>query len=243
MEKITGVILAGGKGTRMNGSKPKVLMEIEGKPMIKRIAECFDPADFKKTIVVVGDLKSEIARVLASDIRFARQAEPKGTLDAFKSALPFLTDGDTALVVPADIPFLTKERLTEIIKFHYETQGKAVVVGMKVENPKGYGRLTIRNNRLSIIEEKEANSTEKMIPYVNTGIYVFPISLVKDLVNQVTNRNQSGEYYLTDLVALLAENDQIVPLYYPEDYTLKGVNDLTSLKSLLEEKARQEKGN
>jgi bifunctional UDP-N-acetylglucosamine pyrophosphorylase/glucosamine-1-phosphate N-acetyltransferase len=90
MEKITGVILAGGKGTRMNGSRPKVLMEIEGKPMIRRIVECFESPFVKKTIVVVGKLEKEIAQVLPSDIIYAKQSEPKGTLDAFQKCLSLL---------------------------------------------------------------------------------------------------------------------------------------------------------
>ncbi len=243
MEKITGVILAGGKGTRMNGSRPKVLMEIEGKPMIRRIVECFESPFVKKTIVVVGKLEKEIAQVFPSDIIYAKQSEPKGTLDAFRSAFPYLSADDIALVVPSDIPFLTKERLEDIIKFYQENPQKAVVVGMKVANPQGYGRLTIRNNRLIIIEEKETSDEEKAIKSINTGIYLFPIKLVKDLVHQVTNNNRTGEFYLTDLVYMLSEKDQIVPLYYPEDYTLKGVNDWETWKLLKEEKANREKGN
>lgn len=233
--KLTAVILAGGRGRRMEGDIPKVLIDIEGKPMIKRVVDAVSINEVKQIIVVVGMHYEKIKNVLPEGIKYAFQKEPKGTADAFIKALDIINDEDECLILPADLPYIDELKIKKIIEYYQLAPMVPLVVGMNVKNPTGYGRLLFNGNELNaIIEEKETNELQKKILTINTGIYVFPARLIRPLINKL--KPHLKEFYLTDLIALLSAQSSVRTIIFPEDYRLKGVNHLSDLQSLLKEK-------
>ena len=108
------VLLAGGKGSRMKGEKTKVLVEVDGIPIIKRIVNNLNNKYINRIIVVAGEFIEEISKVLNGNITYAYQKEPLGTMDAYIQALPYVSTKQV-LVLPSDIPYLDKNMIQEII--------------------------------------------------------------------------------------------------------------------------------
>lgn len=236
---LTAVILAGGRGKRMEGNIPKVLIEVEGKPMIKRIVEAVSMPLVKRIIVVVGIHHEEIKAVLPKSIDYVYQDEPKGTADAFIKALEIINNDEINLILPADLPYLDTGKVKQIIDYYLLMPNLPLVVGMKVNNPTGYGRLFLNEGMLfKIIEEKQASEEQKKINIINTGIYVFPSLLVRPLMKKIKPHYQINEFYLTDLIALLSNRIMVRTIIFSEDYRLKGVNHLSALQTLIKEKNR-----
>ena len=107
-----------------------------------------------------------------------------------------------------------------------------LLIGMRVINPYGYGRVIVSNKRIKIVEEKDCTDEEKKQNIINTGIYIFNVEDVYPYLGQLQNKNNNQEYYLTDFINYLSENKLLGSLVFPENYHLKGANDLETLKIL-----------
>ena len=229
---IDGIILAAGKGTRMKEIVPKVLITIDNKSMIENTVFVLKQV-CDDVIVVVGENYQKIHAKLKDDVIYSHQSIPMGTLNALITTIPLLDDQNISIIVPADIPYLDKDTIEAVVNDYDKTKNCVLVVGMEVENPTGYGRLKIRNNKLlKIIEEKEALEEEKKINIVNSGIYIIPNKLIKKYHRYIKPSVITNEYYLTDLINYMIGKEVVIVKVCPNSINLEGVNDIKSLERL-----------
>ena len=154
--EVIALILAAGKGKRMNSSKPKVLHEVACKPMLNHIIDACKSAGIKKISVVLGKKKEEIKSVLPKGIEIVVQKEQLGTADAIKSSKPlFKKFKGKVLILYADMPLIRKETIKKIIN---NTKNNCTMVAFESSYPKGYGRIIKeKNNNIQIVQEKNAS--------------------------------------------------------------------------------------
>ncbi len=215
MHTLTAIILAAGKGTRMNSDLPKVAHEVGGRAMVRWVAEACAEAGCSRVIVVVG-YKQEVVRAIFDDwadeecsIEFAVQEEQLGTGHAVMCAEPLLhaeaaTAGHATFVLAGDGPLIRSETLATILHRHEESSASATIATAVLDNPDGYGRI-VRDPRggfARIVEQKNASREELAIREVNPSYYCFDVQTLFSLLKRVERNELSGEYYITDVPAL-----------------------------------------
>jgi bifunctional UDP-N-acetylglucosamine pyrophosphorylase/glucosamine-1-phosphate N-acetyltransferase len=199
------IILAAGKGTRMNSELPKVLHPIAGDPMLVHAIAAGATLEPMHTVVVAGHgAEAVTAATHAYDDTaiVVVQTEQLGTAHAVDQAKDALANFDgTAIVLYGDTPFVSPETLERMVQAAQEVD--VVVLGFEAADPGRYGRLILEGNSLErIIEYKDANEAERAITLCNSGVIACNSALLFDLISAVENSNASGEYYLTDIVGL-----------------------------------------
>lgn len=227
--KTYALVLAAGKGTRMRTNIAKCAFPILDKPIIEYVVERFENSKLvNETILIVGYKKEYFYKLLDNRVKFAVQKEQKGTADAVKSAIGHLKDtkGQT-IIVPGDVPLMTSELTDEIIKKHLNDKNDLTVCTMIVDDPSGYGRIIkdSKNNIKKIIEHKNATDKQKLIKEVNTSIYVINNSLLTENILKIEANKLTGEYYLTDIVELLANDYKIGTFIIEDHYQTLGINN------------------
>ncbi|SLN58156.1 bifunctional UDP-N-acetylglucosamine diphosphorylase/glucosamine-1-phosphate N-acetyltransferase GlmU [Pseudooctadecabacter jejudonensis] len=201
------IILAAGKGTRMQSDLPKVLHEVAGAPMLVHAMKAGAAVDPARTIVVAGHGAEAVAKAAQgwdADAEVVLQTEQLGTGHAVAQAREALAgfEGD-ALVLYGDTPFIRPETLEAMVAAR--ASHDVVVLGFEVADVTArYGRLIedADGALTEIVEFKDATDAQRAIPLCNSGVIAADAALLMDLVAQVGNENASGEYYLTDIVAL-----------------------------------------
>ncbi len=199
------VILAAGKGTRMNSDLPKVLHPIAGEPMLIHALEAGAMLAPERAVVVAGHGVEQVrTAALAHDatLKVVEQTEQLGTAHAVAQARDALAGFDgMALVLYGDTPFIRPETLEEMQAAL--AQNDVVVLGFEAADPARYGRLVMDGQQLDrIVEFKDASDDERMITLCNSGVVACKADLLFDLIDAVDNKNASEEYYLTDIVGL-----------------------------------------
>lgn len=226
------IILAAGKGTRMNSNSYKVLHSVLGKPMIKHVIDNLNKANIKRNVVVVGHKADEIRDVL-KDVEFVIQEEQLGTGHAVKMAESLLKNEEgTTIVICGDTPLITSETINNLISYHNDHNSNATVLTSLVENPKNYGRI-IRdefNSLLKIVEDKDTSPEEELIKEINTGTYCFNNKLLFKTIKTIKKNNAQNEYYLTDIIEIIKEEYGKVNAYMVNDYSETiGINNRKAL--------------
>lgn len=227
------VVLAAGKGTRMVSKIPKIAHPIMGKPMVRHVVAAARAAGAKTIVVVTGHERQTVEDILRNDdVRFALQAEQKGTAHALLCAESQLDDGDI-LVLCGDVPLIQPPTLSRFLEFFQGSEGVCFMT-TEVARPEGYGRVIIGDNDeiLDIVEESDAAPETKRIRIINTGICMIRRSLLP-LVKAVTPNNRKGEYYLTDICKIAREKGVRVTSYLHEDSTeVLGINTRKELQDV-----------
>ena len=204
----TAVVLAAGQGTRMKSALPKVLHKLAGKTLLDHILCRLKKVGIDRIIVILGHEAERVARDLSADVLIVCQKEQKGTGHALQQCLDLFSEQeDPVLVVCGDTPLLRTETLEELLRKHEQENNALTVLGAKLDDPTGYGRLLRAEdgNIIRIIEEKDAASEEKNISEINTGSYCFKECFLKKYLSKLENKNSQNEYYLTDMVKLAYE--------------------------------------
>jgi bifunctional UDP-N-acetylglucosamine pyrophosphorylase/glucosamine-1-phosphate N-acetyltransferase len=215
------VILAAGKGKRMNSDLPKVLLPLGGKPMVEYVIETARQIGSERIILVVGH-KWEQARNLLKHLKveFVVQEEQLGTGHAVLQTKELLSDyrGDV-LILCGDVPLLRTETLKRLLSEHRAKKVAATVLTAMFDNPTGYGRVVRSESGQvqKIVEDKDASAEEKRVREINTGTFCFDRVALFSVLGQVTNDNEQGEYYLTDTVKLLLNQKRTVWAVEAED--------------------------
>ncbi|MFI3174615.1 MAG: bifunctional UDP-N-acetylglucosamine diphosphorylase/glucosamine-1-phosphate N-acetyltransferase GlmU [Bacillota bacterium] len=233
MENLNAIILAAGEGSRMKSKKAKVLHELFHKPMIAYVIEAGKEAGAKNVCIVVGNRAEQVKEAIGdTSVSFALQAEQKGTGHAVMMAEDMIDENSEILILYGDTPLLQGDSLQEAIAEHKKASAAATVITMVVENPMGYGRI-VRDpagNFSKIVEQKDANADEQKITEVNTGIYIFKGKFLKEALHNLKNNNAQGEYYLTDTLEYIKnQNAKVLPLVSDTPESYFGVNSRQQL--------------
>jgi len=230
------IILAAGKGTRMNGESAKVVLPVADRPMIWRIVVACQEAGISRCIIVVGYRAHEVKQVLADETGcvFVEQHEQLGTGHAVRMTQSLFENDKLSdlLVLPGDAPLITPNTLLRLLKVHRQSKAAATVATANLDNPFGYGRVIRDTNGVfqAIVEHKDATESEKRVQEINTGYYCFRSDQLFAKLGAVSDTNAQGEYYLTDVPGLLRASGQKVTLLdavAPEE--IMGVNDEAQL--------------
>ncbi len=232
MNKIKWLILAAGEGKRMNSSIPKVFHKVAGIPILFRILNIAQKLDINTGVVFGKNIEKAKEFVKEKKIEIFEQKERLGTAHAVMCAAEFyLNKEGYTLISPGDIPLITEKDIKDFIDFTISTQADASILAFYTENPEGYGRVFETNGEFfKIIEEKDANKEEKKNNLVNSGIYLFKNSLLTKYLKEINNNNAQGEYYLTDLPAILKHKGYSVVVYKStNEENFYGVNDRKQL--------------
>ncbi|MGH9428812.1 MAG: NTP transferase domain-containing protein, partial [Terriglobia bacterium] len=193
MRKLTLLILAAGKGTRLKSTLPKVLHQLAGKSLIEHVVEAARPLRPSATCVVVGYEAGRVQNALAHlSFQFAIQEPQLGTGHAVQVAGPFwkTNEGDL-LVLSGDVPLIATQTLQGLLDQHAQSGASATLLSTKLEDPAGYGRV-VRNNRGDvecIVEHKDATDKERRISEINTGIYCFAIDDLAQIIDALSAQN------------------------------------------------------
>jgi len=237
---IATIILAAGKGKRMDSNIPKVLHKLKGVSLIERVIETSHQLNSSKIIAVIGHQKEIVRESLLQykDIEFAIQEEQKGTAHAVKMCFKNLEEfsGDV-LILSGDVPLISLKTLKKLIEIKNKVGAKASVLTAAMTNPYGYGRI-IRNSEgflNKITEHKDCNNKELLINEINAGIYIIEKRFLFEYIPKIGNQNSQSEYYLPDLINLMILDSFPVSVYKTDNITeISGVNSKEQLNELEE---------
>lgn len=233
MSKRYAVVLAAGQGTRMKSKLYKVLHPVCGKPMVEHVVDQISTLDVDKVVTIVGHGAEKVQEHLAGKSEFVKQEEQLGTAHAVLQAKTALADKDgVTLVVCGDTPLIEASTMEALLKYHHEKRAKATILTTVIEDPTGYGRI-IRDDLgivEKIVEHKDATEKEQRISEINTGTYCFDNKALFEALENVSNDNVQGEYYLPDVIKILKDLDEVVAAYRMESFEESlGVNDRIAL--------------
>lgn len=235
------IILAAGKGTRMQSKLPKVLHSLAGKPLLSHVLAAAKTVHNAKTIVVTGFGAEQVESTIgnAADV-FVTQPEQLGTAHAVQCALPHIRENSKVLILYGDVPLIASQTISKMLDTVTDNQMGLLTVTL--DNPSGYGRI-IRdtgNNISAIIEQKDATTEQLKVTEVNTGVMALGSKQLMSWLPQIDNNNAQGEYYLTDLIAIArADSIKVQGIQPNSPSEVEGVNNRLQLSQL--ERAHQRK--
>ena len=232
------VVLAAGKGTRMNSDLPKVLHKLQSKPLIDYVIDESELLNPKEIILVVGFKKESVIKHTESriNLKYATQIEQLGTGHAVLQTNELLKNKrGHILILYGDVPNIKASTLQPIVNDHISNNRDLTLITAEIDDPTGYGRI-IRDkngNLLKIVEEKDCSDDEKKIKEWNPGIYIFKIPEVFKILDNIKTNNASKEYYLTDAIGLAQQsNMQIKAIKIANSDEVVGINTADQLKEL-----------
>ncbi len=239
------IVLAAGKGTRMQSDMPKVLHKLAGAPLLVHAMRAGEMIAAERTVVVVGHGGADVqsaALAFNEECVCVEQTEQLGTAHAVAQARAALEDfeGD-AIVLYGDTPFIAPATLEEMLSLRAEGTD-VVVLGFEAAEPGRYGRLIVEDGALTaIVEAKDATPAQLAIPLCNSGVVCADARTLFDLVDAVGNENASGEYYLTDIVAIARARGMTAAVVTCEEEETLGINsrnDLAAAEAVFQATAR-----
>ena len=235
MKKLYTIILAAGKGTRMKSDLPKVLHKIDGKELVKYVIEQALEAGSDEIWLVTGH-KGEMVIEATGDysVKYVEQKEQLGTGHAVMQAAGPLKEkiGDV-LILCGDVPLLRPQTLIGFKNAHHDSKSSASVLTTDLDDPYGYGRIVKDDsgNIIKIVEQKEASEAENRIKEINSGVYLINCKDLFYSLQHISSDNASGEYYLTDVVSVMKNNNKKISTYKIADSTeISGINTIEQLE-------------
>ena len=228
------IILAAGEGTRMNSNRAKSLQTVGGTSMLEKICRTAGKISKDITLIVGFDKDSIIneANTFAElNITTSLQPKPIGTGDAVKCGLNKVNSGSKVLVLYGDVPLIKKATLDNLIA---ESSEGASILTTTLEDPFGYGRVKKTENGFAtaVIEEKDADSDEKKIKEVFTGVLCAEKELLETSLQEVTNNNAANEFYLTDIVSIMSSKGVNINTCISSNEEVQGANNKKELEKL-----------
>jgi len=204
-------IMAAGKGTRLKSKHPKVLHEVGGKPLLAHvIAAATEVVPAQDIYAVIGHEADRVRQAVAhTGINCVLQAEQRGTGHALMVAREALAPYDQVIVLSGDAPLITPQTIKKLADFHSSKRPAMTILTAQLQDPTGYGRV-IRKSQESlevkaIVEEKSATPAQRKIREINSGFYAFDAKLLFAHIDELGNDNPHGEFYLTDMAAILGK--------------------------------------
>lgn len=239
MQNITGnvavIILAAGKGTRMNSGKAKVLHKILGKPMVMYVVETAKRVAGNNVILVLGNQADKVREIVAEndELIYAIQKDQLGTGHAVLCALPYIPEHiEEVVILCGDVPLLSSDTVIRLIDGHIKAKCDISLLAVEVDNPTGYGRVILDEDLhvSKIVEEADATDEQKRIRTINAGIYCVKKEFLLNSLRKIKSDNAQSELYLTDIVEIGYKEKKVVGVLVGRDYEeVIGVNTYQDL--------------
>lgn len=228
------IILAAGQGKRMRSALPKVLHRLAGRTLLEHVLATARTLSPDQIIVVYGHGGAQVRDALAheTDIEWVLQETQDGTAHAVGCTLALIQESHGVLVLYGDVPLIGHTTLRSL--YTSVPQGEIGLVTTYLDHPLGYGRIVREKHRIThIVEERDASDEQRKIKEVNTGIILIPAHCLEKWIPEISNDNTQKEYYLTDMIALAAnENIKIHAVHPQHPSEVLGVNDKQQLATL-----------
>lgn len=228
------VVLAAGQGKRMKSDLPKVLQPLAGRPLLGHVLDGARSLQAEAIHVVYGHGGEQVRQALAeSAVQWVLQAEQLGTGHAVAQAIGAIPDDHQVLILYGDVPLVRPQTLAQLLSCCDERA--IAVLTVKMADPTGYGRVVrdAAGNLVRIVEQKDANTKERAIKEVNTGLIAAPAHALRRWLATLKNDNAQGEYYLTDIIVMAArEGFRMNTVIAPTEAEVMGVNDKVQLERL-----------
>lgn len=210
------VVLAAGKGTRMQSELPKVLLPIKGKPILRHVVEAINQVFSMKPVLITGYKSDLVRKEFSNEVDYALQREQLGTAHAVACAKSLFENSANVIVLPGDHPYTSKESLKKLEQKHLTDQNTITVATIKVDNFSAWrgsfttnGRIIRQNGKLVAIKEyRDTSEAEKKIKELNVSIYMFDTQWLLNNISKIKNDNLKKEYYITDMLSLAAEQNK-----------------------------------
>ena len=230
MKKLTTIILAAGKGTRMNSSRSKVLHPIANQSMLSHVIDTSQKLKSNKIIVVVNKLFQIPKENLKTNITYVVQKKQLGTADAIKACLKNINKNDNCvLMLYADVPLINISSLKKLINLKSKKEIK--ILAFKKLEKNNYGKLVIQNNLVKeIIEAKEFKKDTQPVE-CNSGIFCLNAEALIKFIPKIKNNNSKKEFYLTDVFKLAFNSKYHTKVIFGEEEEFMGINNKTELAS------------
>jgi bifunctional UDP-N-acetylglucosamine pyrophosphorylase/glucosamine-1-phosphate N-acetyltransferase len=214
----------------MRSDLPKVLQPLAGRPLLGHVLQCAKQLGADDVCVVYGHGGDAVPSAFSSDaVRWALQAEQLGTGHAVQQAMDGTANEDQALILYGDVPLLTPGTLNRLLDATAEDE--VSVLSVDLGDPTGYGRV-IRDgdNVVAIVEQKDASDAEQALSEINTGVMVFPVARLRNWLDNLSNDNSQGEYYLTDVIGMaVADGINVRGIKADTGTEVMGINDKKQL--------------
>ncbi|MGC1293640.1 MAG: bifunctional UDP-N-acetylglucosamine diphosphorylase/glucosamine-1-phosphate N-acetyltransferase GlmU [Alloacidobacterium sp.] len=233
------VIMAAGKGTRLKSKRAKVLHRIGGKSLLEHVihaaTQIVPPED---VYVVVGHQAGAVqAAVASTGVHFVMQGEQRGTGHAIQTAREAVSHYEQILVLSGDVPLLQPAMIARLRDFHLAERAAMTILTAAPADASGYGRVIRKSpgsaEVATIVEDKALTPEQASIGEINSGIYAFATAPLFQLINELRTDNRHGEYYLTDMADVLAQEGERVVAIEAEDATeVLGANTLAEMADL-----------
>jgi len=238
-KKLAVVIMAAGKGSRLKSSRPKVLHEIGGKPLLSYvITTAAQLAENEDIHVVIGHGAERVRETVGgTGVRFVEQKQQRGTGHAIQCAREAIAKYDHILVLSGDVPLIKVDTLQHLMTLHLAEGAAMTILTATQENPTGYGRILRRAPDLpevdAIVEQPSLKPGQESIHEVNTGIYAFKVGPLLARLDKLSNKNAHGEFYLTDMAEhLRAAGEKVAGLLAASAEEVRGANTIAELVAL-----------
>lgn len=203
--------MAAGKGTRLKSKHPKVLHQVGGKPLLAHvIAAAIKAVPAHDVYAIIGHEAERVRdAVTHTGVGFIVQAEQRGTGHALMVARQALENYDQIIVLSGDAPLITPQTIANVRDFHNAKRPAMTILSAELPDPTGYGRVIRKSSNgadvKAIVEEKSATPARRKIHEINSGFYAFDAKLLFQHIDQLKNDNPHGEFYLTDMAAVLGK--------------------------------------
>lgn len=235
---VSAIVLAAGEGTRMRSSRPKPLHMICGRAMVLHVIQALEKLTPERTAIVVGHGAEQVTKKVQelapawANVAFVEQVEQNGTGEAASIGMSAF-DGDdyddesTIVVLPGDTPLLLPDTLDELVATHVANSNAATLLTSVMDDPTGYGRvIRKRDGQVQrIVEQRDGSPDELDVKEICTSIYAFRRDLLGPALRTLTTDNAQGEYYLTDVISVLAGMGHRVGCVQAPAGQTHGVND------------------
>ena len=234
------IIMAGGKGTRMKATCPKVMCNVLFEPMISYVVDAVKEAGAEDICVITGYKHELLEKYLAEKdekIETVLQEPQLGTGHAVMQAQSFIDKhlDDDIIILNGDGPLIDAETINKAFDYHKENDNSITLISAIVDDTNGIGHIQRDENGklLRIIEHKDANDEEKKINESNAGFYWFNGRDLSYALSKITNNNAQNEYYITDSLEILISAGKNVGAYVVENNEVTlGANDRKQLNNL-----------
>lgn len=225
------IVMAAGAGTRFKSKDSKLLHNMAGRPVISYLGSLMNRIKPAQTVFVVSFQKEQVIKAIGEGkgFCFVEQTILDGTAGAVRVALPALKGNiKKVIIIPGDTPTIPEKLIIQLM----DDKNKVTVVGTRMDDPKGYGRIRTdrKGNATKIIEEAELSKEDKKTNMVNTSIYSFDKSFLERTLKSVAKNKKKNEFYLTDVIEIANRSKiDVGCIDYPHPDRVLGPNDRTGL--------------